>query len=142
MTIIISEQDPMEEKFLYFVITKTAGTPGTISVNPKPPGEVGLFPGGHARVNNRNNGARWLVWEFESAQDFQIEFHEMASSGGPAGGDITDLFHTIVGVTQVGGKWVFKGKLRKGSGFETIAYKYTVTIEGCEDLDPLIIVDR
>lgn len=138
MSIVI----PGTNKSFFFTIGATPGTGGapcTISVDPKEPA-AGLYPGGDARVDNRGGGDRWLVWE--SAQQFQIEFAEVGSTAGSADGDITDLFKETQGPSQSGAVWMFKGKLRKGNGFETVTYKYTVKITGCTDLDPLIIVDR
>lgn len=138
MPIVIGETSPAEDKSFFFTIT-TSG--GTISVEPKPPVGPGQFPGGHARINNRGVGARWLIWE--SAQQFQILFAEMASSGGAGDGDVDDLFKNHEGPQlENDDKWRFRGKLRRGSGWETISYKYTVKIGGSSDLDPLIIVDR
>jgi hypothetical protein len=138
MPIIIPGTD--QSFFLTVTVTPGAGgAPCTISVSPKEPA-AGLYPDGTARINNRGGGARWLVWE--SAQQFQIEFAEVGSSSGSADGDITDLFKETQGPSQSGSIWMFKGRLRKGSGFETVTYKYTVKVTGCTDLDPLIIVDR
>jgi hypothetical protein len=137
MPIAITEENLLADKSFYFTIT-TSGS--SIIVEPKAPVGEGQLPGGHARINNRGVGARWLIWE--SSQQFQILFAEMTSSGGGGDGDVDDLFKEHQGPQlESGDKWRFRGKLRKGSGWETIAYKYTVTV-GAASLDPLIIVDR
>lgn len=112
---------------------------GKIAVEPKTSG-AGKYAHGHARINKRGTGGRTLIWE--CAQPFEIDFAELDSSSDDATGDIGDLFSQTTGPAASGGIFKFEGKLRGGSGADTVVYKYTVRVEGLEDLDPLIIVDR
>ena len=126
-----------------FVITTAPGGAGGLNrivVSPETAGEPGVFDGGHARINRRGSGIRKIVWV--CSQPFNIAFQEMSSSAALGTGDQSDLFSSTNGPVQSGGLWRFEGILRGGSGVESVAYKYTVQIDGCEVLDPLIIVDR
>jgi len=79
---------------------------------------------------------------WECAQPFEIEFAELDSSSDDATGEIGDLFSQTTGPAASGGIFKFEGRLRAGSGADTVVYRYTVRVEGFEDLDPQIIVDR
>jgi len=129
-------EDLASNQTFTFVISASSGK---ISAAPKTSG-AGKYADGHARINKRGTGHRTLIWE--CAQLFEIEFAELSSSAEIATGDIGDLFSQTSGPAASGGVFKFEGKLRSGGGGDTVVYKYTIRIEGFEDLDPLIIVDR
>jgi hypothetical protein len=136
-----TEAELAANRVFEFIIT-TSG--GKIVVEPFEPG-AGKFPGGHARIKKLGSGFRKLIWT--AAQAFTIEFAELGSDTGAAGGGVDQLFeaHDDVPLENPAGTWVYKGDLRgrsAGSSPETVAYKYTVKITGFPDLDPLIVVDR
>jgi hypothetical protein len=131
-----------ENNTFTFVITTAPGGAGGLNriiVSPETAGEPGMYEGGHARINRRGSGIRKIVWV--ATQSFKIDFQELSSNAEIGQGNKDDLFSSTH--DQSNTSFRFEGNLRGGSGIESVAYKYIISnMAGCEDLDPLIIVDR
>jgi hypothetical protein len=131
-----------ENNTFTFVITTGPGGAGGLNriiVSPETAGEPGMYEGGHARINRRGSGIRKIVWVAQ--QSFKIDFKELSSNVEVGQGNKDDLFSSTKDEST--SNFRFEGNLRGGSGIESVAYKYIISnMAGCENLDPLIIVDR